>query len=93
MAVILPIDNENRMVNAILEMIRMQDLKVKQRIQQILKQEIEEEERAVSGIDATPYSLEELYGILKDDGQPYKTKRDEFLNEKYWKTAINIRRQ
>ena len=28
MAVILPIDNENRMVNAILEMIRMQDLKV-----------------------------------------------------------------
>lgn len=82
MAVILPIDNENRMVNAILEMIRMQDLKVKQRIQLILKQEIEEE-RAVSGIDATPYSLEELYGILKDDGQPYKTKRDEFLNEKY----------
>lgn len=81
MAVI--IDNENRMVNAILEMIRMQDLKVKQRIQLILKQEIEEEERAVSGIDATPYSLEELYGILKDDGQPYKTKRDEFLNEKY----------
>ena len=76
MAVILPIDNENRMVNAILEMIRMQDLKVKQRIQLILKQEIEEEERAVSGIDATPYSLE-------DDGQPYKTKRDEFLNEKY----------
>ena len=83
MAVILPIDNENRMVNAILEMIRMQDLKVKQRIQLILKQEIEEEERAVSGIDATPYSLEELYDILKDDGQPYKTKRDEFLNEKY----------
>lgn len=91
MAVILPIDNENRMVNAILEMIRMQDLKVKQRIQLILKQEIEEE-RAVSGIDATPYSLEELYGILKDDGQSYETKRDEFLNEKYWKTAINIRR-
>lgn len=38
MAVILPIDNENRMVNAILEMIRMQDLKVKQRIQLIITQ-------------------------------------------------------
>ena len=43
MAVTLPIDNENRMVNAILEMIRTQDLKVKQKIQLILKQEIEED--------------------------------------------------
>lgn len=86
MAVTLPIDNENRMVNAILEMIRTQDLKVKQRIQLILKQEIEEEERTVTSmneIDTAPYTLEELYGILKDDGQPYETKRDEYLNEKY----------
>lgn len=86
MAATLPIDNENRMVNAILEMIRTQDLKVKQRIQLILKQEIEEEERTVTSmneIDTAPYTLEELYGILKDDGQPYETKRDEYLNEKY----------
>ncbi|MCF2583262.1 hypothetical protein [Bacteroides caecigallinarum] len=86
MAVTLPIDNENRMVNAILEMIRTQDLKVKQKIQLILKQEIEEEERAVSaknGIDTRPYTLEELYGILKDDGQPYNAKRNEYLNDKY----------
>lgn len=86
MAATLPIDNENRMVNAILEMIRTQDLKVKQRIQLILKQEIEEEERTVTSmneIDTAPYTLEELYGILKDDGQPYEAKRDEYLNEKY----------
>ena len=82
MAVTLPIDNENRMVNAILEMIRTQDLKVKQKIQLILKQEIEEEERAVSainGIDTRPYTLEELYGIR----QPYNAKRNEYLNDKY----------
>lgn len=87
MAATLPIDNENRMVNAILEMIRTQDLKVKQRIQLILKQEIEEEEErtvtSMNEIDTAPYTLEELYGILKDDGQPYETKRDEYLNEKY----------
>ena len=87
MAASLPLENENnRIVNAILEMIRMQDLNVKQKIQQILKQEIEEEERSVSdkkNVNATPYTLEELYGILKDDGQPYETKRDEYLKEKY----------
>lgn len=86
MAASLPLENENRIVNAILEMIRMQDLNVKQKIQQILKQEIEEEERSVSdkkNVNATPYTLEELYGILKDDGQSYETKRDEYLKEKY----------
>ena len=71
MATILPIENDDKMVNAILGLIRLQSFDVKDKIQRILSTEIDEERiKQSEGAVTTDYpqTMSDLRGILKDDG-------------------------
>ena len=87
MSTALSFENEDKMANAILEMIRLQSFNVKDKIQRILTKEVNEERGRqsvhASSPGGTPRRMADLRGILKDDGRSYKEMRDDYLKEKY----------
>ena len=87
MSTALSFENEDKMANAILEMIRLQSFNVKDKIQRILTKEVNEERGRqsvhASSPGGTPRTMADLRGILKDDGRSYKEMRDDYLKAKY----------
>ncbi len=86
MATTLSFNNDDKIVNAILEMIRLQKFDVKDKIQKILTNEVNEErtKQAVRvSSQVVPSNMKDLRGILADDGRTYDEMRNEYLNEKY----------
>ena len=84
MSTALSFENEDKMANAILEMIRLQSFNVKDKIQRILTKEVNEERGRQSVHASSPGGTPRtMGGILKDDGRSYKEMRDDYLKEKY----------
>ena len=86
MATTLSLDNEDKMANAILDMIRLQSFDVKRKIQRMLAKEIAEEQKnqeAQSASHQHALAFKQLRGILADDGKSYKEMRKDSLKEKY----------
>lgn len=86
MATTLSLDNEDKMANAILDMIRLQSFDVKRKIQRMLAKEIAEEQKNLevqSAAHQQPFSFKQLRGILTDDGKSYEEMRKDSLKEKY----------
>lgn len=86
MATTLSLDNEDKMANAILDMIRLQSFDVKRKIQRILAKEIAEEQKnqeAQSASHQHALAFKQLRGILADDGKSYEEMRKDSLKEKY----------
>ena len=87
MSIALSFDNEDKMADAILEMIRLQSFNVKDKIQRILTKEVNEERSRqsvhASSQSGAPRTMADLRGILKDDGRTYREMRDDYLKEKY----------
>ena len=75
MSTALSFENEDKMANAILEMIRLQSFNVKDKIQRILTKEVNEE-RGKQSVHAfssggKPRTMAVFRGILKDSGANY----------------------
>ena len=86
MATTLSLDNEDKMANAILDMIRLQSFDVKRKIQRILAKEIAEEQKnqeAQSASHQHALAFKQLRGILTDDGKSYEEMWKDSLKEKY----------
>ena len=86
MATVFSLDNEDKMVNAILEMIRLQGFGVKDKIQRILTKEVNEErvkQSAHAMSPGMPRAMKDLRGILNDDGRTYEEMREDYLKAKY----------
>ena len=79
----LLVENDDKKVNEIMDMIRLQKFDVKDKILRLLNEEVEEERINIVKDNVKSYTLDELCGILKDDGKSYEEMRKEYLNVKY----------
>lgn len=86
MATISTYNANEQTADLLFGIIRPQSLDVKMRLQRLLAKDIDSLRQAKQKAeqDARPYSLDELYGILKhDDGLSLDEMKNEYLQKKY----------
>ncbi len=82
----LTFESNDKTANLLFNLIRTQNLDVKIKIQQLLGQDIDMSlmKRDSLKEEARPYSIDELFGILKDSNDlSYDEMREEYFKNKY----------
>lgn len=86
MATVATYETNDQMANLIYDLIRPQNLGVKIKLRQMLSKEIDGQHpsRLSHTEEVEHYTLDDLYGILKDDKEmSYEEMREESLKNKY----------